>query len=316
MVEFPKGIYDDKWILSKRGSKNSVDPLIPYAIHQEPELSFTGRIEEAGTIFLTNRECPFHCLMCDLWKNTTDQRVPLGAIPKQIKWALGQFKNINHIKLYNSGNFFDNQAIPKEDYVEICSLLKNYLSVIIENHPLLVNEQALEFRDMLGTDLEIAIGLETVHPKILPLLNKKMDLIDFEKSVRYLNKNNIRTRAFILLRPPFMSEKEGIYWAERSIEFAFDCGINCCVIIPTRRGNGAIDWLEMEGFYHPPEISSIEKVLEYGISLKRGRVFADLWDLEYFSRCSSCFDSRRERLRQMNFNQTSMEEIVCECEQS
>ena len=50
----------------------------------------SGIIEDTAIIFLTNRECPFHCLMCDLWKNTTDVSLPAGAIPEQIEWALKQ----------------------------------------------------------------------------------------------------------------------------------------------------------------------------------------------------------------------------------
>ena len=78
----------DKWIVSCRGNKNSIDPQKPYAWLVEKERTPSGTIEDVATIFLTNRECPFHCLMCDLWKNTTDKSVPEGAIPAQIEWAL------------------------------------------------------------------------------------------------------------------------------------------------------------------------------------------------------------------------------------
>ena len=31
-------------------------------------------------------------------------------------------------------------------------------------------------------------------------------------------------RAFILVRPPFLSEDEGLEWAKRSLDFAFAAG--------------------------------------------------------------------------------------------
>jgi len=65
-----------------------------------------------ATIFLTNRECPWRCVMCDLWKNTLIDSVPLGAIPSQIDYALARLPAARQIKLYNSGSFFDTQAIP------------------------------------------------------------------------------------------------------------------------------------------------------------------------------------------------------------
>ena len=80
----PESITIDKWILSNRGKKNPVDPLKPYAWLVEKERTRLGHVEDTAIIFLTNMECPFHCLMCDLWKDTTSRPVPVGAIPLQI----------------------------------------------------------------------------------------------------------------------------------------------------------------------------------------------------------------------------------------
>ena len=62
-----------------RGSKNIVDPHMPYGWLVEKEYTKSGKVEDTGIIFLTNRECPFHCLMCDLWKNTTDSQLNPGS---------------------------------------------------------------------------------------------------------------------------------------------------------------------------------------------------------------------------------------------
>ena len=296
-----------------RGNKNPVDLLRPYGWIVEKERTISGKIEDTGIIFLTNRECPFHCLMCDLWKNTTDESVPAGAIPAQITWALEQMPEVKHLKLYNSGSFFDERAITLEDYKEIASLLKKFETIIVECHPKLINDKCLKFRDMLTPELHIALGLETVHPLILLNLKKQMTSEDFSNSVDFLTKHDIHTRAFILLRPPFFSESEGIYWAERSIDFAFSSGVNCCTIIPVRGGNGAMDFLMGKGDFSLPNIRSLETVLEYGIGLKSGRVFADVWDLGLFSTCDKCLENRTDRLVRMNLNQKIFPAVECEC---
>ena len=64
---------------------HAVDPRRPYAFLCERERTAGGEIEEVATIFLTNRECPWRCLMCDLWRNTTNETVPAGAIAEQIE---------------------------------------------------------------------------------------------------------------------------------------------------------------------------------------------------------------------------------------
>lgn len=304
---------DDDLIISGRGKKNKVDPWKPYAFLVEKELTGEGRIEDVAVIFLTNSECPFRCLMCDLWKNTTDIPVPEGAIPQQIEYALSHLPAVRHIKLYNSGNFFDKRAINEREYGRIASVISSCENLIVECHPKLVGNKVLEFRDMLQPSLEVAMGLETVHEEILRKLNKKMSARDFSNAAQFLSKNGIGSRAFILLKPPFMTEEDGVYWAERSIEFAFSAGTGTCTIIPVRGGNGIMENLRMEGHFMTPSIRSLEKVLEYGISLKSGRVFADTWDLGLFSDCGECLPERTRRLTEMNLTQKILPEVKCSC---
>lgn len=312
-MHLPNFHINNQWILSKRGSKNGVDTNAPYAFIVEKERLPNGKIEDVATIFLTNRECPFRCLMCDLWKNTTDKTVPVGSIPQQIEFALENLPTVKHIKLYNSGNFFDPKAIPVQDYQNIAAILSGFETVLVENHPRLMNHNVLDFQRLLRPELQVAVGLETVHLEVLPRLNKQMTLENFRSSIQFLSESDILSRAFILLRPPFLDEVEGIEWAKKSIDFAFECGVECCSVIPTRPGNGALEALEETGYFHAPTISSLEQVLEYGISLQQGRVFADLWDLERFSACDACFDVRKNRLYQMNSHQYILPGISCSC---
>lgn len=299
--------------MSHRSPKNPVDVQVPYAFLVENERSAAGTIDQVATIFLTNRECPFRCLMCDLWKNTTDEKTPPGAIPHQIAWALEQLPPARHIKLYNAGNFFDTKAIPPGDYEKIAALLNSFDTVIIECHPKLINERCLRFRNMLRGKLEIAIGLETAHPEVLQKLNKRMDLEEFRQCIGFLAEHGIGTRAFTLLRPPFLTEEEGVHWANRTLDFAFGAGVGCCVVIPTRAGNGAMDFLQSHQYFSPPSLTSLERVMEYGLRLKTGRVFADLWDLKMFSDCPRCFEKRRQRLETMNLEQMILPLIGCDC---
>ena len=138
MSENREVIINNKWIVSNRGKKNAVDPQRPFAWLVEKERSVSGKIEDTAIIFLTNVECPFHCLICDLWKNTTEKPVPVGAIPNQIEWALEQLPEVKHLKLYNSGNFFDQRAIPEKDHIRIASLVSSFETVIVESHPKLI----------------------------------------------------------------------------------------------------------------------------------------------------------------------------------
>lgn len=304
---------DDQEILELRPQKHRLDPSTPYHFLHEREIDEQGRIREVNTIFLTNRECPFKCLMCDLWKHTLDEPTPHGAIPAQITHALERLPEASVIKLYNNGNFFDTKAIPREDYEIIAEQVSNYDRVIVENHPKLCNEQCLEFLNMLEGNLEIAMGLETIHPQVLPKLNKQITKENFREAATFLTENGIRVRTFILLNPPFLTDsRDNIYWTVKSVDFAFNCGAGACAIIPTRAGNGIMDKLQQEGKFIPPTLDALETAFEKSLALKRGRVFADLWDLRQFSACSHCFEARKTRLQKMNLSQTILPKTPCE----
>jgi len=302
---------NSEWIISQRGAKNEIDFHRPYDCMVEKERRPDGRVQDTAIVFLSNKECSYKCLMCDLWKNTSNDSAPPGAIPEQIEWALARLPAARHIKLYNSGSFFDEKAIPRSDYPSIARLVDHFETVIVESHPRLIGEKCLEFRDLISGKLEVAIGLETAHPEILARLNKQMTLDDFKRGVEFLKRNEMNSRAFILLRPPFMTEEEGVAWAQKSIDFAFDCGVDSCTVIPVRAGNGAMEQLMKRGEFEIPDLTSLEEVLEYGISQRRGLVFADLWDLELFSDCQACFQDRYERIHQMNLAQQMLPRISC-----
>jgi radical SAM enzyme (TIGR01210 family) len=296
------------------------DEKRPYAFLVETEALPSGEHVQVTTVFLTNRECPWRCLMCDLWRNTLTESVAPGAITEQIRFALETLpsapRESAHLKLYNAGSFFDHRAIPRVDYPDIARLADRFSRTIVESHPALVGRRCLEFRDLLSGQLEVAMGLETAHPEILERLNKRMTLEQFRTAARFLAQQKIDLRVFILVRPPWLSEEEGVEWAKRSIDFAFDCGASVCSLIPTRAGNGAMEALAAGGEFTPPSLASLERALEYGLERKAGRVFADLWELEKFFRCPVCSESRAERIRQMNMAQTTTSPVRCpRCDQ-
>ena len=302
------------WITAQRPARPAaLNPFKPHGFFLEEERAASGQVASSATILLTNKECPWCCLMCDLWKNTTTQTVPSGAIPRQIDYALAQLRSRpEQIKLYNSGSFFDPAAIPPADYPAIARTVAFAKHVVVESHPRLVEGKALRFRDLLSGSLEVAMGLETVHPQVLPRLNKKFELAHFSQAAGFLRDNGIAVRAFVLVKPPFMDEAEGWEWAVKSAVFALSCGATVVSLIPTRPGNGALERLMETNEFLPPRLSTLEKALELALEVRgNGRIFADTWDLEQFSNCPACFEKRRQRIHAMNLSQRIPPAIDC-----
>ena len=108
-----------------------------------------------------------------------------------------------------------------------------------------------------------------------------------------------------------MEPGDALHWAARSLDFAFDCGATAATLIPTRGDNGAMETLAANGEFSPPNIATLEAAMSYGLGLKRGRVFADLWDAEKMSGCRHCRVSRIARLREMNLAQVDQPSHHC-----
>ena len=78
----------DRFVLARRGPRHAVDPWAPPRVVVDPEPDGRGGVVDAATVFLTGRECPWRCVMCDLWRHTIEADTPPGAIPHQIHLAL------------------------------------------------------------------------------------------------------------------------------------------------------------------------------------------------------------------------------------
>jgi radical SAM enzyme (TIGR01210 family) len=298
-------------IRARRGSKAPVDPRHADHFFREQERSAAGVIEDIGTVFLTNRECPFTCVFCDLWQHTLDQPTPRGAIVAQLEEALPQLMPASVIKLYNAGNFFDPQAIPPADWPAIATLVKDTQVVIVENHPRLTDERVLRFRDLLSGRLEVALGLETAHPETLARLNKQMTVADFERSARWLREHDCDVRAFVQLGLTGTDEAADIEWTVRSIETAFAAGAQTVSVIVARASSGVMQDWQLQGLFTPPRLETLHTVQERGLALKAGRVFVDLWNAEQFATCATGAARQIEALKQMNLTQIPQPWPVC-----
>jgi radical SAM enzyme (TIGR01210 family) len=314
----------DRFILDRRRPRPRHDPWRYQGLLVEDERTAEGRIARSATVFLTGRECPWRCVMCDLWQYTIEEDTPRRAIPTQIAAALTDLRarseTVTQLKLYNAGSFFDTRAVPEDDYDDVAAQLRGLRCVVAESHPALVGSRVDRFLDALNrqrstTQLEVAMGLETAHPGALERLNKRMTVDDFAVAAEELRKRGASLRTFLLISPPFVPTGEQDDWLLRSIRLAFSCGASAVSLIPLRVGNGAMDELarQSDRSATPPRLQDIERSMELAIAARPdgGRILVDLWDLDRFSDCSACFENRRGRLHAINLEQRTLPRTSC-----
>jgi archaeosine synthase beta-subunit len=313
----------DRFVLAHRPARPLHDPWRHQGLLVEEERAGDGTRATVATIFLTGRECPWRCVMCDLWQHTIERDTPRGALVRQLDDARATLARdhagVTQLKLYNAGSFFDPRAVPVQDYDAIAARVAPFARVIVESHPALVGARLARFHGALVRAsgdapvprLEVALGLETAHPEALQRLGKRVTLDRFREAARRTRQLGADVRVFLLVGVPFVRRPQQREWIARSIAEAFDSGASVISLIPTRSGNGALEGLERARLFERPSLADVEDALERALPSVAGRVFADLWSLQSLATCPACFDARRERLRIMNLEQRVLPPVPC-----
>ena len=305
---------DDRRIRGLRSPKPAVDPWHAHGTQIDEERRPNGKVERALTIFLAGAECPFTCSFCDLWRWTLDGPTPPGALPAQIRSALESLNGSappDRLKLYNASNFFDRRAVPADDVPVIASLTAPFAGLTVESHASMVGAMTLELAERIAGRLEVAIGLETIHPVASRQLNKRLELATFDRAADFLALHEIDLRVFVLLGAPHIPVDESVEWTVRSVEYAVSRGASVVSIIPVRGGNGELERLHSLGLFTPPTLSQLEAALDRCLTFAPAVVSADLWDVERLIDCSACGPSRGERLRRVNVTGRPEPAISC-----
>ena len=290
-------------IRALRPPKRAPDAWVPIAVTSEYERTGTNRLSPSVTVFLAGSECPFSCVFCDLWQQTLEGPTPPGAIPAQLDAALRDLPFApadTTLKLYNASNFFDPRAVPRADWEAIADRVAHFGRITVECHPRFVDARIEEFRRLVDGRLEVAIGLETVHPQALGRLNKQMTLSDFDRAADLLRDEAFDLRVFALVGAPWVPAGEATEWLARTVAYAFEKGARVVSLIPIRPGNGALEELAATGAFVRPTLQSFESAVDRCLRDARGVVLADLWDVERLSAAACCAEARIERLERMN----------------
>jgi radical SAM enzyme (TIGR01210 family) len=292
----------DQRIRGLRSPKTQIDPYRPHGHVVEQERRPGGKLERALTIFLAGAECPFTCSFCDLWRWTIDGPTPPGALTTQVKAVLENLDcaTPHRLKLYNASNFFDQRAVPPADLASIAELSASFDAVTVESHANTIGPRTVEFARLISARLEVAVGLETIHPVAAGQINKRLDLRRFDSAARFLSENAIDLRVFVLLGTPHIPAEESVEWTVRTAQYAAERGASVVSIIPVRGGNGEMERLGATGQFTPPTLAELEEAVDRCLKFTQCVITADLWDVSQLRACEQCRSARIERLRRAN----------------
>lgn len=175
-------------------------------------------------------------------------------------------KRIDHgiVKIFTSGSFFDPGEVPKPVRDKILSQLNLYADkIIVETRPEFVTDKVLAGATIQSDKLEVAIGLETSNDAIrINSINKNFLFKDFVRASETAKAHGVSTKAYLMMKPPFLTEKDALEDMVKSAidaaPYASTISMNLCNV---QRGT-LVDELFYRKAYRPPWLWSVVEVLK------------------------------------------------------
>ena len=270
------------------------------------------------------------CTMCSYLLDGTSTNPSSDELFNQFLEAMKKVDNASSplsVKIYTSGSFLDVEEIPVEARNKILTEIANderIKEIVLESRPEYVQEPILEeIRSILSEQvIELAMGLESSNDLIRSLcINKNFDFAAFKEAVELGKKFDIGTRAYILLKPPFLTERDALLDAQKTVSDAIGAGVSTVSLNPVNiQSNTLVEFLWKKQRFRPPWLWSVVEVLRYAHDAAKGEVKvvcdpAAAGKKRGTHNCGKCDASIISAIRQYSLNQNiySFDELQCGC---
>ena len=167
-------------------------------------------------------------------------------------------------KIFTSGSFFDEREISKELRAKIYEKLKRlgYRKLIVESRPEFITEDVVKEIENSGIEIEVGIGVETSNDFYREILiNKGFSFEDFVRASEML-RDVARVKAYLLLKPPLLTEREAIEDALKSVEDVKPYADVISLNLMTIHKKTLVEKLWTKRIYRPPWLWSAVEILK------------------------------------------------------
>ena len=285
-----------------------------------------GKPISALTVIFQTSGCRWNnCTMCGYVYDSAQKSPSHDELMKQFEYAMSRCKDDEFIlKIFTSGSFLDDGEIPSDTRKEMLSRLGadgRVKKVIAETRPEYVTEEKLsESIAALGKRFEVAIGLETSSDMIRKdCINKGFTFSDFVRATEAAKKEGATVKAYLLLKPPFLSEGTAINDMIQSINdaapYAGTISVNLCNV---QKGT-LVDEMFERGDYRPPWLWSAVEALKKGKASNPDTILMSdpvgAGSARGPRNCGKCDKDVAEAIRSFSLSQDTgvFDNLDCEC---
>lgn len=232
-----------------------------------------GRILDTLTVIFRSGGCSWNrCRMCG-YRHERYQDLA-GAelaerIIRQVRWVKENFSDDDYqlVKVFTSGSFFDPLEVPPIARDAVAEAFRGKV-LIVETRPEYVEADGVrEFREGIDTGmhavpLTIAMGLETTDDLIREkCIDKGFTYADFLRATETAHAAGAGVKAYLLMKPPFLTEREARDDMIRSIRDLAPSVESISMNLCTVQSRTELERLWREHAYRPPYLWSVLDVL-------------------------------------------------------
>jgi archaeosine synthase beta-subunit len=240
----------------------------------EPEALGRERVP-AFVLILRTRGCYWAdlkgCSMCGYAKDTLGRSATPAELTEQLERALARYRDEPYVKLYTSGSFLDDREVdPASRETIVRAFAGRARRLLFETLPEFATEEHVApLREAFPGELEVALGLETTDPTILArFVHKSAAPSEYLDAADRLRRLGARAKAYLLLKPPYLTEGEAVDDVVRSVEAAAP-HFDALSINPVHIQNGTVvEWLYHRRRYRPPWLWSLVSALQRGAAVR------------------------------------------------
>jgi len=232
-----------------------------------------GKVVDAWVIIFRTRGCYWAhasgCSMCG-YVNDTAVEVSEADLAHQLASVLPRHAGQPVVKVYTSGNFFDDHELSPESRRAVLEALGDRCDkVIVETLSHMVRREQLDEAIRHVHRLEVAFGLESTNERVLRhSVNKVWGLKEHARAAAMVREAGGTVKTYLLIKPAFLTEREAIEDAVRSGHEA-DPHSDTISFNPVNvQRNTLVDHLFKRREYRPPWLWSVVEVLERTRDLK------------------------------------------------
>lgn len=281
---------------------------------------------KAFVLILRTRGCYWAdlkgCSMCGYAKDTLGRSASASELSAQVDSALARYRGEPYVKVYTSGSFLDDREVdPASRLALVRAFAPAARRLLFETLPEFVTESAVApLRDAFPGELEVAQGLESAQPEILQrFINKGSPPSEYLAAADRLRAMKVRAKAYLLLKPPYLTEEEAVEDVVRSVEVAAP-RFDALSINPVHIQNGTVvEWLYRRGRYRPPWLWSLVEAMRRGAAVRGGTRLVTFPTAGGFARgphnCGACDAAVLAALEAASLGQRfeGLAELDCAC---